>query len=603
MLYGFNKTAADVDLAAGNPIRTLPLSADPPNRGTPLDLTSELKPSKTVDPVNGVDGGLELADYSLLEAQRVLGEIDFVWDGFPEYNTGSLVVGGAPLSADEKAALAGSAGTPSASNPYLTEADERLTKLSTAAREYWVDTVAGDDSNDGLSDTPGAGGVGPWKTFNRAIAVLAQIGFKHPFVLHAPGDHTLGPVESVLLSIFDRNDCVIDGGDGLTVVLDNGGSPFTADASSLTSIGYSGLALTPNTLKGEMLRVYTGPGAGIWTVSTHDGSNFSPCTEGREFPADPGLVQFDIVRPSSTITVNGAPFSFDASTRVGKWAVSGEGTLWIQRFTLAGNLPFTITKGGVKVAACVIDKGAQLGVGNLWRWEIAYARDNACGFYNTPRDPAVMGGGSDLAGNFAGVGVVGGPASIYFNDGLVQWCGGFVNFYGAVGEQLTCNSCPGAGVRVREGSTFANTQIGNGKLDLVVEWEECYLGGFRPFGYPFPTLGGITAINGGVTLGNNVDISNAVDPIYARGSDIRIEGKITGTGNSGFCIKAPDGSSIQFENGTEDLSGFSASGGEISLDGFVAHPDGFAGAQTSIGISDPWSGSVANVRSQLSQEP
>jgi hypothetical protein len=66
----------------------VPASTSPPLFGKATDVTSELRPDVTVDPVNGINGGLLAADYLNIMAQL---ELKFVWSGSPEYNTPGLV--------------------------------------------------------------------------------------------------------------------------------------------------------------------------------------------------------------------------------------------------------------------------------------------------------------------------------------------------------------------------------------------------------------------------------------------------------------------------------------------------------------------------------
>lgn len=93
-LYAYNKTGAPLALAAGHPIVTLSPSAAPPAQGPSYNVTSELRPNLTVDPVNGKTGGLAASDYALLQAQVIAGSVDFEWSSDPEYLTPGLTVNG-----------------------------------------------------------------------------------------------------------------------------------------------------------------------------------------------------------------------------------------------------------------------------------------------------------------------------------------------------------------------------------------------------------------------------------------------------------------------------------------------------------------------------
>lgn len=81
-LMVFNRTAAPVTLAAGNPARVIPISAAPPARGPGVNVTSELR---------GLTGG----QYAAIDVQRAAGSIVLEWtDGVAEYATAGLTVTG-----------------------------------------------------------------------------------------------------------------------------------------------------------------------------------------------------------------------------------------------------------------------------------------------------------------------------------------------------------------------------------------------------------------------------------------------------------------------------------------------------------------------------
>jgi hypothetical protein len=99
-LYVYNITGAPVVLAAGHPVRTIPRSAAAPTRGPAVDCTSELRPDVTVDPINGVAGGLLGADYVLLQGQAA--SLAFEWTSDTEFLTPGLTVptpGGSDVAA------------------------------------------------------------------------------------------------------------------------------------------------------------------------------------------------------------------------------------------------------------------------------------------------------------------------------------------------------------------------------------------------------------------------------------------------------------------------------------------------------------------------
>ena len=172
-LFAFNLTTSPLTLSAGNPAPTLEASTVVGQRGPVYNVTSELRPNLTVDPAHGKSGGLTGANYVTLQAQVTAGSVAFEWSGDPEYLTTGLTVSGpaaAPHAAShvtgtdqladasatgpvhglmpgadkvkvdsitvanipaagEKAALAGTSGTPGSGNKYVTDADPRVTRI------------------------------------------------------------------------------------------------------------------------------------------------------------------------------------------------------------------------------------------------------------------------------------------------------------------------------------------------------------------------------------------------------------------------------------------------------------------------------------------
>ncbi len=91
-LIAYNVTDAPVELAAGRS-PGLPPSAAPPARGEGVNVTSELRPDKTVDSARGLVGGLDAADYAAIKAQIDAETIALEWTADPEYLTASVIPG------------------------------------------------------------------------------------------------------------------------------------------------------------------------------------------------------------------------------------------------------------------------------------------------------------------------------------------------------------------------------------------------------------------------------------------------------------------------------------------------------------------------------
>jgi hypothetical protein len=134
-LYVYNLTGSPVALVAGSPIVTVPASAAPPSRSKPYNVTAELKPDLTVDPVNGKAGGVLAAGYASLQVQVNNDQLVFEWTSEPEYLTPGLTVS-----------------TPG-------DEDPNLVKQTIAVMHVYADSVIGHDTNnDGLEKSAGTGG-------------------------------------------------------------------------------------------------------------------------------------------------------------------------------------------------------------------------------------------------------------------------------------------------------------------------------------------------------------------------------------------------------------------------------------------------------------
>lgn len=147
-LFVYNLTGAPVVLAAGSPIVTVPASANPPARSKAYNVTSELKPDITLDPVNGKAGGVLAPGYVALQLQVTNNQLVFEWTSEPEYLTPGLIVS---TPADE---------------------DAHLVKQTTAELHVYADGALGNNANDGLQKSAGVGGsfsiVGSVVTFTVA---------------------------------------------------------------------------------------------------------------------------------------------------------------------------------------------------------------------------------------------------------------------------------------------------------------------------------------------------------------------------------------------------------------------------------------------------
>jgi hypothetical protein len=87
MLQVFNTTLSPITMPVTGVV--VPASLSNTKRGPGVNVTSECRPNLTVDPANGVTGGLTAANYTSIAGQAGL---EFVWVGQPKYLTTNLTV-------------------------------------------------------------------------------------------------------------------------------------------------------------------------------------------------------------------------------------------------------------------------------------------------------------------------------------------------------------------------------------------------------------------------------------------------------------------------------------------------------------------------------
>ena len=350
-LFAYNLTGSPVALAAGSPIVTVPASAAPPARGKAYNVTAEIRPNLTVDPVNGKTGGLAASAYLLLQAQVTNGQVVFEWTSEPEYLTPGLTVS-----------------TPG-------DEDPNLVKQTTAVLHVYADGTLGNNANSGLQTSAGTGGsfsvlagvvtftgtgatwtaadVGRLITINYATnpanngtfqitlpvtpttvtyanargvteampaggkwavsspkltlsAVEALVPFfaSHNVCVHLSGTFTNpGPIHFEKFS-SKTNIVLVDGGTATTIVADNAGSPWTADIATLGTIGLTTAGWTPNAYEGYLVEIVSGTGAGQTRMI--QGNTATTLTVCREYPVIPTGSLFRIVRPTTTINASSA---------------------------------------------------------------------------------------------------------------------------------------------------------------------------------------------------------------------------------------------------------------------------------------------------------
>lgn len=166
-------------------------------------------------------------------------------------------------------------------------------KETVGSMQLYVNGSTGDDNNDGLS--PAA----PKKTWQAVFDLLPFIG-RHNCTINAAGIFDEQPGVTLEKYVAPLVNLVIDGGDSLTIVDDNGGSNYTITTSSTKTVSVAGAGWTVDAHKGLLIEILSGTQAGrirMIQKSTADTLDFV-----RAFGGDPGVGStFRIVRYATTI--------------------------------------------------------------------------------------------------------------------------------------------------------------------------------------------------------------------------------------------------------------------------------------------------------------
>lgn len=175
---------------------------------------------------------------------------------------------------------------------------------TSAILHLYANGTNGSDLNDGLSAQT------PKKTL-RGVCKLIPYLVKHPCIVHLEGVFDLPAVSEapvVTFSMGTSNESgsysavrgvIFDGGNNWETVA----GPFTATSSGTTSIACSTAGLTEDQYMGYFIRIESGSLATqIRMIQRHDTTTLYPTAN---FSADPGLVQFSIIKPATKIRYNG----------------------------------------------------------------------------------------------------------------------------------------------------------------------------------------------------------------------------------------------------------------------------------------------------------
>lgn len=286
-LLAYNLTGAPVPLAAGSPIVTLPISSNPPNRGPAVNVTSELRPNATVDPTNGIAGGVDAAGYVALQAQAA--SVQFEWTGDAEYLTTGLTAGG-PTTAHASSHQSGGADVIA----ELTDVVESKGSIAVAQLIQTNQPIANDTLSIG-ADVYEADGAGA--NINFAIAGSAEATMDNLLAaIQASGTENIVADKLSATTLRVRS---ADAPNGTAIASD---PSIALDASSLTNYSWDAGDVNMNTLAGKAEAKQEMAAVSL-TITT---AMITATTARLAFPFTPTLFTF------SAVTAAGVPVAFTA---------------------------------------------------------------------------------------------------------------------------------------------------------------------------------------------------------------------------------------------------------------------------------------------------
>lgn len=415
-----------------------------------------------------------------------------------------------------------------------------LVPSTTAELHVYADGTLGNDANDGLSS------LTPKKTL-QAVFDLVPFLVKHNTCVHLSGTFTLADYSySTLVKLAASGVIVVDGGPNVTVVADNGGSPWVADIGSTTSIGLTTAGWTTDAYAGYMVQIMDGAAAGeTRMIQGNSTTTITPCTN---FTTSPNGTQFRIVRPETTITSTNSAYvyaghskSFGANIQVQRLYFAGKAIIGAQPSSpgyvyLAG----TVSNSNTLTAITASFSGLYI-AGYIYN-------PSTFTYYTGTGAPRVGLGQVHASGRLA----LQGSGYILLQESFVKSAvlASVLSYSISGGSRIlsiTANDCrryPDTALtsphNIKNDSGFATTKIGGGTIGLSLQNSSCF-------------------INTGVDLSGS-----SSHGIEANRSYLYLLG-VAGSSNGGAGVYAHSGSVIHTKSGSPPT--LTGSLGDLTTDG------------------------------------
>ena len=416
--------------------------------------------------------------------------------------------------------------------------DCNLVSETQSELHVYADGTNGKDSNDGTTVNT------PKKTL-QAVIDLVPFFIKHNTCIHLTGifEEFGSPVCEKY--IFNNVIFLIDGGNSLTTVADNAGNPWISDIHSVLSIGLSTAEWITDQYAGYMVEILDGVCIGQHRL-IHSNTS-TTITVIKEFSTDPGICNFRISRPSTTLTSSD---SFSLIT----FKLLGAGISQIQKLTLSGsnsNLSVSDSTAFVYLTHIIVTGtySAPIGGSRMGVFTFKGAAYNSLTFKYE----------SSKLFSTAAVGVINLTSKVLVNINRFEVRESFLPII----ENRHVNH-----FFARYGTRIEKMILLNSKTLSVVGGNNL----ITDSGYAVTRIGGIDSgiilVDSSIDIGQGVDISNCSGhAIICNHSKLYFDGNISGSNNGGFGVYAHNNSVINTKSGTPPT--LSGSLGELSVDGIT----------------------------------
>lgn len=261
----------------------------------------------------------------------------------------------------------------SAGSIDLNKLAEPVVNVTSGTFKYYVDTVGGDDANDGLS------AITAKKTFAGVVALLAG-KLAHDGSINCKGKFSQESLS--LLGQYNAN-LIIDGGSDITEVV----GLTNSDINSTSTIGLTTAGWTIDAYVGMWVLIDDAGSPANGQIRKIQQNTATTLTVDTNFTVDPGVgADFKIIRPSTEI---------ESWTGHGiKIYGTGTGTIRISRFYFSSNRSQILHYGDVNVSVshCVMNsKWNPIVADNAKRLDLVDTRYDPNTFTEVPRTSEACG--------------------------------------------------------------------------------------------------------------------------------------------------------------------------------------------------------------------